>query len=304
MKKRIALIALLLVCALALSACGCKHETWNDADCVTPKTCAECGETEGAPLGHTWAAATCETAKTCTECGTVEGEALGHSWVDAVCDAPKTCTVCHLTEGEALGHNWTEATTEAPKTCTNCSLTEGERIITDARFTTAACAPLFGKWEGIADMPGDALGEELAPYIDTLKVKFTIEFHNDGNMDMGVLPVDEEQIRQVMLEYTVDLMYQELASMGLDQAGADAAMRDAYGMGVEEYVASEVDKMNFAELFSMFSVEYVYYVEDDLIYLGFGWDSALESDTYKLDGDTLYLPIQGDEEIAFTRVAE
>ena len=37
MKKRLTLIALVLVCALALSACGCKHETWNAATCETPQ---------------------------------------------------------------------------------------------------------------------------------------------------------------------------------------------------------------------------------------------------------------------------
>ena len=76
MKKRLTLIALVLVCALALSACGCKHETWNAATCETPKTCADCGVTEG--------------------------EALGHAWVDATTEAPKTCEVCGATEGDPI----------------------------------------------------------------------------------------------------------------------------------------------------------------------------------------------------------
>ena len=65
MNKKLALLVLVLVCALALSACGCKHETWNEANCETPQTCAECGEIEGAPLGHSWAAATCEEVCWC-----------------------------------------------------------------------------------------------------------------------------------------------------------------------------------------------------------------------------------------------
>jgi len=80
MKKRLTLIVLVLVCALALSACGCKHETWNEASCETPRTCADCGETEGEALGHTWAAATCETAKTCETCGKTEGGRAIPGW--------------------------------------------------------------------------------------------------------------------------------------------------------------------------------------------------------------------------------
>lgn len=42
-----------------LAACvvmtGCGHEhTWTEATCAAPKTCSECGETEGKTLAHTW----------------------------------------------------------------------------------------------------------------------------------------------------------------------------------------------------------------------------------------------------------
>jgi len=57
-KQRIALVmAMLLACAMLLGSCGCKHE-WAEATCTTPKTCTECGETEGEALGHTEGEAT------------------------------------------------------------------------------------------------------------------------------------------------------------------------------------------------------------------------------------------------------
>ena len=302
--KRFLTAALVLACALLLCACGCKHETWLEADCVTPKTCESCGETEGAPLGHSWAAATCETPKTCENCGETEGEALGHSWTDADCENPKTCANCGLTEGEALGHVWEEATTELPKTCATCAATEGERIITDPRFTTAACAPLFGKWVGSVQMSGADLDEALAPYADVIDVNFFFDFHNDGTLSMSLAPADREQMAAMMQEYTVDLMYQEFAAMGMNETDANAAMEQAYGMTVEEYVAAEVEKMNFDDLFSAFAVEYVYYVEDNLLYLGFGWEGTLESDTFTLEDGILTLPVTDGEPVAFTRVTE
>ena len=110
MKKK----ALLLCCALVLTLLmlpGCarvkcligSHE-WNDADCVTPKTCSVCGETEGKALGHSWVDATCTTPKTCSVCEETEGKALGHSWVDATCITPKTCSTCKITEGAIIDH--------------------------------------------------------------------------------------------------------------------------------------------------------------------------------------------------------
>lgn len=128
MKKRITLLALLLVCLLTLTGCFCEHE-WIPADCVNPAICSKCEETEGTPNGHVWMAATCAAPKTCEVCGETEGEAKPHTWADATCTAPKTCTVCAATEGEALEHTWLDATYEAPMTCEVCGETQGEPLV-------------------------------------------------------------------------------------------------------------------------------------------------------------------------------
>lgn len=46
---------------------------WVDATCTEPKTCSECGATEGDPLGHDWKDATATEPKTCSRCGATEG---------------------------------------------------------------------------------------------------------------------------------------------------------------------------------------------------------------------------------------
>lgn len=102
--KKCAILALcLFICLSYLTGCACEH-TWVEAGCVTARTCSDCGETEGEPLGHIWVEADCITAKTCSACGETEGEALGHIWVEADCVTAKTCSVCDATEGEPLGH--------------------------------------------------------------------------------------------------------------------------------------------------------------------------------------------------------
>ncbi len=102
--KKALIILTLSVLILSLSACGHEH-VWTPADCTTPATCTECGETEG--------------------------EALGHSFAEADCTSPKTCTACSLTEGEALGHTLAEATFQSAPTCTVCSEAFGEPLTPD-----------------------------------------------------------------------------------------------------------------------------------------------------------------------------
>lgn len=115
MKKNVTVITLLLLIIGMLSGCGHQH-VWKEATCTEPKTCTECGETEGSPLGHTWTAATCTAPKTCNVCGETEGIALAHTWIEATCTTPKTCSVCGETEGELTEHDL-----DSTGKCTVCS---------------------------------------------------------------------------------------------------------------------------------------------------------------------------------------
>lgn len=125
--KKCLLLLLVALMLIMLASCGCEHQ-WAEADCDSAKTCTNCGETEGAPLGHSWLAATCRNAKTCEICGAVDGTPLAHTWVDATCQSPKTCSVCQATEGEPLAHTWEDATCDTAKTCSACGAVEGEPL--------------------------------------------------------------------------------------------------------------------------------------------------------------------------------
>ena len=156
MKKLCAII--ILVFLLTLAGCGHTH-TWNEADCLIPKTCADCGKIDGEALGHSWKDATCTAPKTCGTCNTTEGEALGHTWINATCMLPKTCANCYTTEGEALGHSWTEATCTAPKTCGTCNTTEGEALGHDATDLTCTKDAACSRCNTTIAAPGHSLTE-------------------------------------------------------------------------------------------------------------------------------------------------
>ena len=113
----------------------CAHQ-WIEADCLYPKTCRICQETEEVALGHNFIDATCTEPKTCIRCNLKEGNAHGHTEViDKALAA--SCTSTGLTEGkhcsvcneilvaqqsiQSLGHNWKNPTCETPKLCSICS---------------------------------------------------------------------------------------------------------------------------------------------------------------------------------------
>jgi hypothetical protein len=75
--KRIGALLLALVTVLSFCACAHKH-TWKEATCTEPRTCTECGATEGQPAGHkaSWVAdktdvlnATRTMKQKCSVCG-------------------------------------------------------------------------------------------------------------------------------------------------------------------------------------------------------------------------------------------
>ena len=182
MVKKICFITLALICLLAFTACGCEH-VWQEADCMKPATCSECGATEGELAAHVWKDATCEAPKTCGTCGATEGEALGHRFDPPTCDVPATCMVCGHTEGDKLehewlempcitvctlceaedpsspGHTWVEATCVNPKTCEVCSLTEGDVLPHD--WKEADCSNPKS-CRNCVETEGAALGHTLA----------------------------------------------------------------------------------------------------------------------------------------------
>ena len=148
---------------IVLTGCGHEHQ-WTEATCTEPRTCSECGETEGEPLGHKWKKATCTEPKTCSVCGETEGESLGHKWKEATCTEPKTCSVCGETEGEPLGHKWKEATCTEPKTCSVCGATEGEpsgHVVEEWETTKEPTCTEAGTREGACTVCGQTVSEEV-----------------------------------------------------------------------------------------------------------------------------------------------
>lgn len=299
MNKSFLRLVPVLVLSLLLSACGCEHTLWNEAGCEIPRTCAECGKTEGEPLGHTWAAATCKAPQTCTHCGKTEGEPApaAHSWLDATCEAPGTCSLCGKEEGEPLGHDWQPATTELPMTCARCSAAEGERIVTDPRFTTAATAGIQGKWGAFGVLSGQMLNyPDFQGEVEYLQI---LELGNDGSITVSIALTEADDFYR----YLADTLYAELVKSGASKDQADAAILQTTQMTVEQYVRFLFETVDLNTIRGNLEFSGVYYVSDGCLYRGPAWDAEMLPCPFTYDGTTLTLA-DGAESTAYLRIAE
>lgn len=264
MKKALTL-TLALILLLSLTGCGCEHQ-WQDATCSLPQVCALCGDVQGVSLEHTWAAATCETCETCTLCGAVQGEKLPHSWMDA--------------------------TTEEPETCQHCGVTRGEKILTDERFITANNQALFGTWQFTLDL-GEAAPGLVTEDIGLVFV-ISMQFHNDGVLEMFIAEEDITALIGQLKESTLEETYAEFAAEGIDRDAAQELIMDTLGMTVEEYIDSmfvQLDLENqLQQQLSEFSHTGIYYVRDSLLYVADNWDCPMTGTPFLLENDTLTFP--------------
>ena len=168
--KKILLFTIII--SILTFLCGCGHEhTFKEATCTEPKTCTECGATEGEPLGHTWAEATCTEAKTCKTCGKTEGEPLGHNWMEATCTEAKTCKICGMTEGYSLGHS-----TEMGK-CKRCGTIIQQQLSLDVANATGKITEIENKISDlIAKVDGAKSIDVYYTYFDTAESMYFDKF--------------------------------------------------------------------------------------------------------------------------------
>lgn len=188
MKKFCLLILVSMILLLVFTSCDtinsilgietvCEHE-WADATCQAPKTCTECGESEGEKSDHNYSEATCTAPMTCKTCGVWYGLANGHDYSAATCTAPRTCKVCGNEHGDPV-HDYTAATCTAPKTCRKCSGVDGEplghKLVTVLTTPTCAADGLEKVYCSVCDVTTNAT---IIPMINHADIPF--EYNGDA----------------------------------------------------------------------------------------------------------------------------
>lgn len=93
MKRYLCVLVVLSMC-VCFAGCAatpsaeqqaCSHFYINEATCLTPANCAECGISFGKLADHKYSEASCTAPATCQTCGVTLGLELGHAYVNSVC---------------------------------------------------------------------------------------------------------------------------------------------------------------------------------------------------------------------------
>lgn len=167
------------VFSVMLTLSGCHSHQWTEADCISPRTCAECGATEGEALGHKWEEATCVLPAACSVCGATEGEPLPHTWLEANFQRPATCSECGAIEGEP----WTPGFVSEGRTCCEDENTAYEYIVATATVPEEKTAGRLLLAECRVAEPDEAL-EEAEGY-EWGTAHFEILFHDRNAWGYG-----------------------------------------------------------------------------------------------------------------------
>lgn len=130
----------IIVAPVEVAATG--HD-YFESGCL--KTCLNCGDVVGE---HTWADATCTEPKTCTECGKTDGKANGHKGGTATCTELAECEVCHEKYGKLAEHTEVEIP-ETAATCGTAGSTGGKKCSVCGTVTVEpTVVPATGKHTG------------------------------------------------------------------------------------------------------------------------------------------------------------
>ena len=130
-------------------------------------------------------------------------------------------------------------------------------------------------------------------------VEITLRFEEDNqfevNLDAEGLSGALEQIMAYVVEYTIELTYQEAEANGMSREEFDAAFMESSGMTISEYVQNTINEMDLGKLdTSMFNnASGSYNVKDGTIEFYEGWDET---------ADTICLFTIEDDELALTDI--
>ena len=192
----------------------------------------------------------------------------------------------------------------------------GVKIENSSKFDKEACKALFGTWKSELDFARilslTMIEEEMELPDDRIPpcfVEITIVFRENGSY-LSTAQVDRDQLRSLMVELSVEMIYLSAEMEGLTREDADEQFLAMTGMSIREMVESEADE-GVEELYNTINEESkgVYYIEDGKLYMADDWNEVVEGGKFNCNGNTFTLAAPENElgielNFEFTKVAE
>lgn len=165
---------------------------------------------------------------------------------------------------------------------------------------------LYGTWSTTFDLSGmieSELGSDFEGFHEEFDITLMMDFNEDGTFKMYA---DEEALSSTFNTYIeslasfgTDMMYTELEGSGMSREEIDAAFQEQYGMGIEEYMLSELQaSVDMDVLVGDIETTGVYEAKGNKLYMD---ETAVSSNVYDLftvEGDVLTIDAAGEVDSA------
>lgn len=161
---------------------------------------------------------------------------------------------------------------------------------------------LYGTWAATFDLSGmieDELGSDFDGFHEDFDITLMLDFNEDGTFRMYA---DEEALRDTFNTYIESLasfgtnvMYEQLEGNGYTRDEIDSMVEEQYGMGVEEYMLSQLQSsVNIDDLIGDMETTGVYKAKGNKLYMDEVAVSSNMYDLFTVEGDTLTIDAAGE----------
>lgn len=163
-------------------------------------------------------------------------------------------------------------------------------------------ALLYGTWAATFDLSNaieSELGSDFDGFHEEFGITLMLDFNEDGTFKMYA---DEAALTDTFNTYIeslaafgTELLYKEFTSSGYSRKEINSVFKREYGMGIEEYILSELQKsVDIEELVDDIETTGVYEVKGDRLYMDEFAVSSFAYDLFTIEGDVLTIDASGE----------
>lgn len=194
-------------------------------------------------------------------------------------------------EYNVLNEYWTDA--------------EGNIIDRSASFDPDAAAPLVGTWTGTLNLY-ELLTDGESAINGYCKAIMTMTFTATGEVSYS-MDIAFADYKNFSITLATEMIYAMYTGEGMTRDDADALFQATMGMPISEYVLYAIEnESDLEEEYADAIAESngVYYVKDDILFMGADWNTCAEDSEFFIEGDTLTLiDLESNSTIELTKSA-
>lgn len=156
-------------------------------------------------------------------------------------------------------------------------------------------AELYGTWETTFELSNaieSELGSDFDGFHEEFNITLLVDFNEDGTFkmyaDKAALTDTFNTYIESLASFGTELLYKEFTDSGYTRKEINSVFKKEYGMGIEEYMFSELqNSLDIDELVDIIETTGVYEVKGNKLYMDEIAVSSYIYDLFTIEGDVL-----------------